>query len=69
MFKAGDQVEVLASEADPWAVGKVGKILDDLAPGQLAPSDLTGGRWTVRIPGFLSGGSALCYSYELRKVA
>ena len=67
MFRAGDQVKILACETDPWAVGQVGRVLDDLAPGQLAPSDLTGGRWTVALDGWFAG-SALCYSYEIRKV-
>ncbi|MGY0466970.1 hypothetical protein ACW14Y_42925 [Kitasatospora sp. cg17-2] len=66
-FRAGDRVEITECEADPWAAGKSGRVLDDLAPGQLAPSDLTGGRWTVRVDG-LFGPSALCRSYEMRKV-
>ncbi|MEV7776576.1 hypothetical protein [Kitasatospora sp. NPDC086791] len=67
-FRAGDRVEVLECVTDPWAVGKVGKVLDDLRDDQMIPSELTGGKWTVKLDGFF-GGSALCYSYEIRKVA
>ena len=67
MFRAGTRVTIRECQTDPWAVGKEGRVLDDLAPGQLAPSDLTGGRWTVKVDGFF-GGSALCYSYELEEL-
>ncbi|MFF2082023.1 hypothetical protein ACFVXG_45530 [Kitasatospora sp. NPDC058162] len=66
MFRAGEEVLIVACEDDPKAVGKVGRILDDLDPGEF-PSHLTGGRWTVTLGWW--EGSKLCHTHELQKVA
>ncbi|MDH6145980.1 hypothetical protein P3T35_008042 [Kitasatospora sp. GP30] len=69
-FRAGDRVKILSCETDPWAAGKEGRVLDDLREDQMIPSHLTGGRWSVRVDGrgWLSPGTALCLSYEIRKI-
>lgn len=60
MFQAGDKVLIVSCEDDPRAVGKTGRIVDDLPPGAL-----TAGRWTVnRISPFI--GPTLCHTQELR---
>ncbi|MFC9803290.1 hypothetical protein ACFWGE_21575 [Streptomyces bacillaris] len=61
MFKAGDRVQIVACEDDSRAVGKTGRIVDEVAPGPL-----TGGRWTVNRIGLLIG-PVLCHGHELRK--
>ncbi|QHC33908.1 hypothetical protein [Streptomyces sp. HF10] len=62
MFQAGDKVRIVACEDDPRAVGKTGRIVDEVAPGPL-----TGGRWTVNRISFLIG-PVLCHGHELQKV-
>ncbi|MGW5042154.1 hypothetical protein ACWEQK_28755 [Streptomyces parvulus] len=62
MFEAGDTVRIVACEDDPRAVGRTGRIVDEVAPGPL-----TGGRWTVNGIGLLIG-PILCHGHELRKV-
>ncbi|MFH7337822.1 hypothetical protein SLH32_21355 [Streptomyces sp. KHY 26] len=61
MFHAGDEVEILACDDDPRAVGRRGRIVDQVPPGPL-----TGGRWTVHGAGLLIG-PLLCHAHELRK--
>lgn len=65
MFRVRDHVLIVACEDDPQMVGRIGRIIDDLDPGQ-HPSHLTGGRWTVGGLGLLTG-QCLCHSHELRK--
>lgn len=62
MFQAGDQVQITSCEEDPRAVGKTGRIVDEVPPGPL-----TGGKWTVHGIGFLIG-SVLCHTHELRRI-
>lgn len=62
MFKSGEQVLIVACEDDPRAVGRIGRVADEVPPGPL-----TQGRWTVAGLGFFMG-SRLCKSSELRKV-
>ncbi|MCX4682582.1 hypothetical protein OG413_46210 [Streptomyces sp. NBC_01433] len=62
MFEAGDKVRIVACADDPRAVGKTGRIVDEVVPGAL-----TGGRWTVNRIGLLIG-PVLCHGHELQKV-
>lgn len=62
MFQAGDKVKIIACEDDPRAVGKTGRIVDEVAPG-----NLTQGRWTVNRISLLIG-PVLCHGHELQKV-
>ncbi|QDN84368.1 hypothetical protein [Streptomyces sp. RLB3-6] len=60
MFEAGDEVEIVACEADPRMVGKKGHVIDEAPPFN--------GRWAVHgIPGILTPNSIGCYASELRK--
>ncbi|MET9534693.1 hypothetical protein ABZY02_29735 [Streptomyces sp. NPDC006649] len=60
MFKAGDKVRIIRCEDDPRAIGKTGRIVDDLPP-----DPLTQGRWTVNgISLFIA--PVLCHTHELR---
>ncbi|MFF7438702.1 hypothetical protein [Streptomyces sp. NPDC008122] len=60
MFKAGDKVRITSCEDDPRAVGKTGRIVDEVPPGPL-----TQGRWTVNgISPFIA--PVLCHTHELR---
>lgn len=60
MFQAGDKVTIMSCEDDPRAVGKTGRIVDEVPPGAL-----TAGRWTViRISPLI--GPVLCRPQELR---
>ncbi|MGW7461005.1 hypothetical protein [Streptomyces sp. NPDC054797] len=61
MFDAGDEVRIVSCEDDGRAVGRTGRIVDELPPGPL-----TGGRWTVDRIGILIG-PVLCHAYELEK--
>ncbi|MFE7754258.1 hypothetical protein [Streptomyces sp. NPDC057429] len=59
-FTAGTKVRIVACEDDPRAVGRTGRIVDEVPPGPL-----TGGRWTVnRISPLI--GPVLCHTSELR---
>ncbi|MFF5876734.1 hypothetical protein ACIQ9M_20115 [Streptomyces californicus] len=60
MFQAGQEVRIVACEDDPRAVGRTGRIVDEVPPGPL-----TNGRWTVHRVGLLIG-PVLCHSQELR---
>ncbi|MFF2601621.1 hypothetical protein ACFVVB_21360 [Streptomyces californicus] len=60
MFQAGQEVRIVACEDDPRAVGRTGRIVDEVPPGPL-----TNGRWTVYRVGLLIG-PVLCHSHELR---
>ncbi|MFE7057543.1 hypothetical protein ACFVAO_20280 [Streptomyces californicus] len=60
MFQAGQEVRIVACEDDPRAVGRTGRIVDEVPPGPL-----TGGRWTVHRVGLLIV-PVLCHSQELR---
>ncbi|MGW6605463.1 hypothetical protein [Streptomyces sp. NPDC055036] len=61
VFAAGDVVLIVACEDDPRAVGRTGRIVDEVQPGPL-----TGGRWTVNgISLFIA--PVLCHAHELRK--
>ncbi|MFI9588267.1 hypothetical protein ACIHCQ_42280 [Streptomyces sp. NPDC052236] len=59
-FKAKDQVVIVSCEDDPRAVGKTGRIVDEVPPGPL-----TNGRWTVSGIGLFIG-PVLCHTNELR---
>ncbi|MFB8407549.1 hypothetical protein [Streptomyces sp. NPDC055912] len=62
MFNAGDIVEIIACEDDPRAVGKTGRVLDEVPPGPL-----TQGRWTVdRISIWIA--PVLVHAHEIRNV-
>jgi hypothetical protein len=62
MFAAGDVVLILACTDDPRAIGRTGRIVDEVPPGAL-----TGGKWTVhRISPLV--GPVLCSTSELRKL-
>ncbi|MET9207850.1 hypothetical protein ABZW38_22250 [Streptomyces bacillaris] len=60
MFQAGQEVLIVACEDDSRAVGRTGRIADEVPPGPL-----TNGRWTVHRVGLLIG-PVLCHSHELR---
>ncbi|GGY70939.1 hypothetical protein GCM10010363_60060 [Streptomyces omiyaensis] len=62
MFNAGDIVEFVSCDDDPRAIGKTGKVIDEVPPGPL-----TDYRWTV---GSISIWIApvLVRSDEIRKV-
>ncbi|MFD4275864.1 hypothetical protein R2B67_19860 [Streptomyces cyaneofuscatus] len=60
MFQAGQEVLIVACEDDPRAVGRRGRIADEVPPGPL-----TNGRWTVHRVGLLIG-PVLCHTRELR---
>ncbi|MFI9005511.1 hypothetical protein [Streptomyces sp. NPDC053541] len=61
MFNAGDIVEIISCEDDPRAVGKTGRVLDEVPPGPL-----TDYRWTVdRISIWIA--PVLVHSHEIRK--
>lgn len=62
MFRAGDRVVITACEDDSRAVGRAGRIVDEVPPGPP-----TGGRWTVDRIGLLIG-PVLCHTSELRKL-
>ncbi|OKJ33207.1 hypothetical protein [Streptomyces sp. CB01580] len=60
MFKAGDKVLIVACDDDPRAIGRTGRIVDEIPPGPL-----TEGRWTVdRISWLIA--PVLCHTHELR---
>jgi hypothetical protein len=61
MFQAGDEVQINACEDDPRAVGRTGRIVDEVPPGPL-----TAGRWTVNGISLLIG-PVLCHAGELSK--
>ncbi|MFC8289821.1 hypothetical protein ACFUJ0_12515 [Streptomyces sp. NPDC057242] len=62
MFQAGDTVLIVACEDDPRAIGKTGRVLDEVPPGAL-----TNGRWTVdRISWLIA--PVLVHAHEIRKV-
>ncbi|MFI8404387.1 hypothetical protein ACIGG5_29600 [Streptomyces sp. NPDC085463] len=53
---------IVACEDDPRAIGKTGRVLDEVPPGPL-----TNGRWTVdRISIFIA--PVLVHAHEIRKV-
>ncbi|MEU5288785.1 hypothetical protein AB0G97_32955 [Streptomyces sp. NPDC020755] len=60
MFQAGQEVLIVACEDDPRAVGRIGRVVDEVPPGPL-----TNGRWTVNRVSLLIG-PVLCHSHELR---
>ncbi|MGW2587765.1 hypothetical protein ACWCYZ_42015 [Streptomyces virginiae] len=60
MFAAGERVLIVACEDDSRAVGRTGRIVDEVPPGPL-----TAGRWTVGGIGPLIA-PVLCHSHELR---
>jgi hypothetical protein len=63
MFQAGDRVLITACADDPRAVGRVGRIVDEVPPGTL-----TGGRWTVGgISALIS--PVLCHANEVTKTS
>jgi hypothetical protein len=62
MFNAGDRVLIVNCEDDPRAIGKVGRIVDEVQPGPL-----TAGRWTVDRISLLIA-PVLCHTAELRPV-
>ncbi|NEC15080.1 hypothetical protein G3I34_22985 [Streptomyces sp. SID8014] len=59
-YTAGQHVVVVSCEDDPRAVGRTGRIVDEVPPGPR-----TGGRWTVQGLGLLIG-PVLCDGHELR---
>ncbi|MFJ6701131.1 hypothetical protein ACIQM4_34460 [Streptomyces sp. NPDC091272] len=60
-FNAGDHVLIRACADDPRAVGKTGRILDEVPPGPL-----TNYRWTVAGISLLIA-PVLCHTHELHK--
>ncbi|WP_435057224.1 hypothetical protein [Streptomyces sp. bgisy060] len=63
MFAAGDTVLIVACEDDPRAVGRTGRVLDEVPPGPL-----TNGRWTVDRISLLIA-PVLVHSHEIRKIS
>ncbi|MFI0826154.1 hypothetical protein ACH4Q7_17040 [Streptomyces roseolus] len=62
MFRGGQKVLIVACEDDPRAVGKTGRVLDEVPPGPL-----TDGRWTVdRISIWIA--PVLCHPHELKAI-
>ncbi|MET7661183.1 hypothetical protein ABZS99_20215 [Streptomyces sp. NPDC005463] len=61
-FKAGDKVRIVSCADDPRAVGKTGRIVDEVPPGHL-----TSGRWTVGNIALLIA-PVLCSAGELQKL-
>ncbi|MFF9339297.1 hypothetical protein ACF1CG_05930 [Streptomyces sp. NPDC014773] len=62
VFRGGQKVLIVACEDDPRAVGKTGRVLDEVPPGPL-----TDGRWTVdRISIWIA--PVLCHAHELRAI-
>lgn len=61
MFTAGEEVRIVSCADDPRAVGRTGKIVDEVEPGPL-----TNGRWTVHKIGIFIG-PVLCHGHELQK--
>ncbi|MFD6345274.1 hypothetical protein ACFWF9_11170 [Streptomyces roseolus] len=62
MFRGGQKVLIVACADDPRAVGKTGRVLDEVPPGPL-----TDGRWTVdRISIWIA--PVLCHTHELRAI-
>ncbi|MFJ7497858.1 hypothetical protein ACIQZB_43600 [Streptomyces sp. NPDC097727] len=60
-FAADDEVLIVSCADDPRAVGRTGRIVDEVPPGPL-----TQGRWTVhRISIFIA--PVLCHTHELRR--
>ncbi|MEU2239886.1 hypothetical protein ABZ572_10830 [Streptomyces sp. NPDC018338] len=60
MFRGGQKVRIIACADDPRAVGKTGRVLDEVPPGPL-----TDGRWTVdRISVWIA--PVLCHAHELQ---
>ncbi|MGW7307385.1 hypothetical protein ACWGI1_17615 [Streptomyces sp. NPDC054835] len=60
MFRGGQKVLIVACADDPRAVGKTGRVLDEVPPGPL-----TEGRWTVdRISWLIA--PVLCHAHELK---
>ncbi|MFJ2584042.1 hypothetical protein [Streptomyces sp. NPDC087538] len=59
-FKAGDKVRIVACDDDPRAIGRTGRIVDEVPPGPL-----TEGRWTVDQISWLIA-PVLCHTSELR---
>ncbi|MFI1294340.1 hypothetical protein ACH4VM_39230 [Streptomyces sp. NPDC020792] len=62
MFNAGDKVRIISCEDDPRAVGRTGRIVDEVPPGPL-----TEGRWTVNGVGLLIG-PVLVHTHEIQKI-
>ncbi len=63
MFKQHEKVLVVSCEDDPRAVGKTGRIVDEVPPGKL-----TGGRWTVSGLGLFIA-PVRCHTSELQKAS
>ncbi|MFF9503822.1 hypothetical protein [Streptomyces sp. NPDC014656] len=62
VFRGGQKVLIVACEDDSRAVGKTGRVLDEVPPGPL-----TDGRWTVdRISIWIA--PVLCHAHELRAI-
>ncbi|MFH8258190.1 hypothetical protein [Streptomyces roseolus] len=62
MFRGGQKVLIVACKDDPRAVGKTGRVLDEVPPGPL-----TEGRWTVdRISIWIA--PVLCHTHELKAI-
>lgn len=62
MFRGGQKVLIVACVDDPRAVGKTGRVLDEVPPGPL-----TEGRWTVdRISIWIA--PVLCHTHELKAI-
>ncbi|MFB7517437.1 hypothetical protein [Streptomyces sp. NPDC056144] len=62
VFRGGQKVLIIACEDDRRAVGKTGRVLDEVPPGPL-----TDGRWTVdRISFWIA--PVLCHAHELKPI-
>ncbi|MFD9691328.1 hypothetical protein ACFWXO_36840 [Kitasatospora sp. NPDC059088] len=59
MFNAGQEVLIVSCEDDPRAVGRTGRIVDEVPPGPL-----TQGRWTVNRIGFFIA-PVLVHAHEI----
>ncbi|MFC9265623.1 hypothetical protein ACFT25_38090 [Streptomyces hydrogenans] len=59
-FEGGDEVLIVACADNPRAVGRTGRVLDEVEPGPL-----TGGRWTVDQLGW-TVAPVLVHAHEIR---
>lgn len=61
-FTGGDRVLIVACEDDPRAIGRTGRVLDEVPPGPL-----TDFRWTVDQIAFWIA-PVLVHTHELRRI-
>lgn len=63
MSSPRDRVLIASCADDHRAVGRTGRIVDEVPPGPL-----TEGRWTVKVDAFWIA-DVLCHDHELRTIA